>query len=71
MSGQLHAPAALPPGKSPWYPFYRKLGGPQSRSGRYGEVNIFDPTGTRTPAFPVVQPVASHYNDWAIPAPSI
>jgi hypothetical protein len=36
-----------PPGKSPRYPFYRRLGGPQSRSGRYGEVNIFDPTGTR------------------------
>jgi hypothetical protein len=26
VSGQLHAPAALPPGKSPWYPLYRKLG---------------------------------------------
>jgi hypothetical protein len=37
VSGQLHAPAALPPGKSPRYPFYRRLGGPQSRSGRYGE----------------------------------
>jgi hypothetical protein len=22
-----------PPGKSPWYPLYRRLGGPQSRSG--------------------------------------
>jgi hypothetical protein len=36
-SGQLQAPAALPPGKSPWYPLDRKLGGPQSRSGRGGE----------------------------------
>jgi hypothetical protein len=26
MSGQLHAPAALSPGKSPRYPFYRRLG---------------------------------------------
>jgi hypothetical protein len=43
MSGQLHAPAAIPPGKSPWYPFYRRLGGPQSWSGRYGEGNIFWP----------------------------
>jgi hypothetical protein len=34
VSGQLHAPAALPPGKSPWYPLDRRLGGPQSRSGR-------------------------------------
>jgi hypothetical protein len=52
VSGQLHAPAALSPGKSPRYPFYRRLGGPQSRSGRYGEVKIFYPTGTRTPAPP-------------------
>jgi hypothetical protein len=54
VSGQLHAPAALPPGKSPRYPFYRRFGGPQSRSGRYGEVKIFYPTGTRTPAHPLV-----------------
>jgi hypothetical protein len=54
VSGQLHAPATLPPGKSPRYPFYRRLGGPQSRSGRYGEVKIFFfyPTGTRNPAPP-------------------
>jgi hypothetical protein len=30
--GQHHAPAALPPGKTR-YPFYRRLGGPQGRSG--------------------------------------
>jgi hypothetical protein len=28
---------------------YRRLGGPQSRSGQHGEVKIPDPTGTRTP----------------------
>jgi hypothetical protein len=33
VSGQLHAPAALPPGKKPQYPLDRWLGGPQSRSG--------------------------------------
>jgi len=37
VSGQLHAPAAYPQGKSPWYPLDRRLGGPQSRSGRGGE----------------------------------
>jgi hypothetical protein len=63
MSGQLHAPTALPTGKSPQYPFYRRLGGPQSCSGQYGEVKIFDPTGTRTPTPLVVQPVASRYTD--------
>jgi hypothetical protein len=45
-----------------------RLGGPQSRPGQYGEVKIFDPTGTRTPAPLVVQPVTSRYTDWAIPA---
>jgi hypothetical protein len=40
VSGQLHAPAALPPGKSSRYLLYRRLGGPQSRSGRHGEVLI-------------------------------
>jgi hypothetical protein len=56
-------PAALPPGRSPRYPFYRRFGGPQSRSGRYGEVKMFDPTGTQIPALLVVQPVASRYTD--------
>jgi len=37
VSGQLHALAALPPWKSPWYPLDRRLGGSQSRSGRGGE----------------------------------
>jgi hypothetical protein len=37
VSGQLHAPAALPQGKSPCYSLYRRLGGPESRSGRGGE----------------------------------
>jgi len=36
VSGQLHAPAALPPGTEP-YPLDRRLGGPQSHSGRGGE----------------------------------
>jgi hypothetical protein len=39
--------AALLPGKEPQYPLDRRLGGPQSRSGRHGEVKILDPTGTR------------------------
>jgi len=29
VSGQLFAPAALPPGKEPRYPLDRRLGGPQ------------------------------------------
>jgi len=63
VGGQRHAPAALPPGKSR-YPLYRGLGGPQGRSGRVRKILPppgFDP---RT-----VQPLASRYTDWAIPAP--
>jgi hypothetical protein len=37
VSGQLHAPAALPPGKEPLIPTDRRLDGPQSWSGRGGE----------------------------------
>ena len=62
MGGQRHVPAVLPPGKTR-YPLYRKLGGPQGRSGRVRKISPpsgFDP-GT-------VQPVASRYTDWAIPA---
>jgi hypothetical protein len=33
VSGQLHAPAALPSEKSSRYPLYRKLGGPQKQCG--------------------------------------
>jgi hypothetical protein len=36
VSGQHHAPAALyPRGKDPRYPLYRRLGGPQRRSGHW------------------------------------
>jgi hypothetical protein len=49
MSGQLHAPAALLPGKEPQDLLDRKLSGPQSRSGRLGKEKILDLTETRTP----------------------
>ena len=60
--GQRHAPTALSQGKTR-YPLYRKLGGPQGRSGRVRKISLppgFDP---RT-----AQPVASRYSDWAITA---
>jgi hypothetical protein len=63
VGGQRHAPAALPPGKTR-YLLYRRLGGPQCRSGRVWKISpslVFD---TRT-----VQPVARCYTDWAIPDP--
>ena len=45
VGAQRHAPAALPPGKN-WYPLYRRLGGPQSRSGHVRKFSLppgFDP----------------------------
>jgi len=48
----------LPPGKTR-YPLYRRLSGPQGRSGR---VENLVPTGIRSRT---VQPVVSRYTDWA------
>jgi len=50
--------STLPPEKTR-YPFYRRLGGPQSRSGR---AENLVPTGIRSRT---VQPVVSRYTDWA------
>jgi hypothetical protein len=58
VDGQLHAPAALPLGKSPGTQLYRTLSGPQGWSGRVLKISPppgFDP---RT-----VQLVASRYTD--------
>jgi hypothetical protein len=57
-------PLYPPPRKSPRYPFYRRLGGPQSRSGLYGK--FFTLPGLELPLPLVVQPVASSYTDRAI-----
>jgi len=38
VGGQRHAPSALPMGKTR-YPLYRRLGGPQSRSGRVRKIS--------------------------------
>ena len=63
MGGQRHLTAALHPGKAP-VPIVRRLGGPQSWPGQVRKISPppgFDP---RT-----VQPVASRYTNYAIPAP--
>jgi hypothetical protein len=64
VGGQRYAPPTLSPGKTR-YPLYRRVGGLQGRSGQVRKISPpkgFDP---RT-----VQPVASRYTDWAIPAHS-
>ena len=50
VGGQRHAPAALPWGKTR-YPLYRRLGGPQGRSGRGRKISP-PPTGIRSPDRP-------------------
>jgi hypothetical protein len=56
VSGQLHAPAALPPRKES---LDRRLGGPQCRYGRCGEKKNSQPLpGLETP---IMQPIAQSY----------
>jgi hypothetical protein len=56
VSGQRHAPAALyPRGKDPRYPLYRRLGGPQRRSGHRGYRKNPLPLPGSNPDRPVVQ----------------
>ena len=56
--------AALPLGKTQ-YPLYRRLGGSYSLSGRLWKNS--PPSGSDPQT---VQPVASRYTDYAIPAPT-
>jgi len=50
---------SLPPGKT-GYPLYGRLVGPQGRSEQVRKISPSTGCGPRT-----VQPVASHYTDWA------
>jgi hypothetical protein len=58
VSGQLHAPAALPPGKEPLVPI-RRLGGHQNVSERDGEENNSQPLPGLEPS--IIQAVAQRY----------
>jgi len=59
---QRHAPAVLPLPKTR-YPLYTRLGGPQGRSGLVQKNSPPPGIDPRT-----VQPVASRYTDYALPA---
>lgn len=62
VSGQLHGPSALPPGKEIRYALCKRLGGPQSRSGRCREAKILW-------TYRLSNPVTRYCIDWAIPDP--
>ena len=57
VGGQRHAPVVLTPAKTP-YQLYRRLSGPQGRSGLVRKISTPPEFDART-----VQPVASRYND--------
>jgi hypothetical protein len=59
MSGQLHNPVFYHQGKSPCYPLDRRLGGPQSRSGRGGEEKNSQRLPELEPS--IIQPVEQRY----------
>jgi hypothetical protein len=60
VSGQLHDPAALPPGKELHYPLDRRLGGSHSHPGRGGEEKNSQPLPGLEP--PIIKPLAWRYN---------
>jgi hypothetical protein len=63
VDGQTPRPGRFTSGKETRYPLYRRLGGPQGRTGRVQKISPapgFDPRA--------VEPVASRYTDCAIPA---
>jgi hypothetical protein len=59
VSGQLHAPAALPPGKEP-------LVDSRAVPDAVVKRKIPSPRRESNPRTPTVQPVAQRYIDWAI-----
>ena len=56
-------PSRFTPWKETQHPFYRRLGGPKGRCGRVWKTSPSPGLDPRT-----VQPVASRYTDYAIPA---
>jgi hypothetical protein len=66
-SGQLHAPAALPPGKEPSVPIRYEAGwAPEPVLMQWWRQKFPAPAGTRTPDHPVRNPAPYR---WAIPVP--
>jgi hypothetical protein len=69
VSGQLHAPATLPPEKGPGTHFIGGWVDPRAGQDNMEKWKFFTLPGLELPPLLVVQPVASRYTDWAIPAP--
>ena len=63
VGGQRHAPATFTPEQETRYPLYRRLGGPQNRTGWVRKTSPLTGFVLRT-----VHPVASRCTNWAIAA---
>jgi hypothetical protein len=69
VSGQLHAPAALPQKRAPGTHFIGGWVDPRAGLDDMEKWKFFTLSGLELPLPLEVQPVASRYTDWAIPAP--
>jgi hypothetical protein len=68
MSGQLHAPAALHPGKESGTPWIGGWVGPRAVLDAVVKRKIPNLRRESNPRTPIIQPVAQRYTDWAIMA---
>jgi hypothetical protein len=64
VSGQLHAPAALPQGKSPWYPLDRRWVDPRAVVDAVVKRKIPSPRRESNSRTPIIQ----RYTEWAVTA---
>jgi hypothetical protein len=69
VSGHLHAPAALPRERAPGTHFIGGWVDPRAGLDDMEKWKLLPLSGLELPPLLVVQPVASRYTDWAIPAP--
>jgi hypothetical protein len=68
VSGQLHVPAASPPGRSPGTHFIEGWVDPRAGLDDMEKWKFLTLPGLELVPLLVVQPVVSRYTDWAIPA---
>jgi hypothetical protein len=68
VSGQVHGPAALPPGNAPGTHWIGGWVGPRAILDAVVKRKIPNPRRESNPTTPIIQPVAQRYTDWAITA---
>jgi hypothetical protein len=71
VSGQLHAPAALPSGRAPGTHWIGGWVGSRDILDAVVKRKIPSPCQESNPRISIVHPVAQRYTDWAITAPHL